>query len=326
MDSEKLKTLLPGVPLVESPFFDEIANVSGFDAETLRIASDLSINGIAVFRFPDDEFSERAERIKAALGPRFDFSSWRAGGWKHGGGMRIQDAWRFNEDAWALASNAKVLDLLSSIYGRKAWPFQTLNFPVGTQQHYHSDSVHFSSIPERFMCGVWVALEDISSNAGPLEYYQGSHAWPIIYNDKIGVRTTGLARSQQSQELYHDVWQALIDKHGVKPQLFCPKKGDAVIWAANLLHGGSRQRDPNVTRWSQVTHYFFEDCCYITPAQSDIFIGRLQLRALTNIATGKVMPNIYIDTPLSKLGHRAALLEASIRNRLRPFVSRLRDR
>ena len=101
--------------------------------------------GIAVFRFPDDQFYERAERIIAALAPRFDFDSWRAGGWKHGG-MRVGEAWRFNADVRALASNAKVLCLLSTIYGRKAWPFQTLNFPVGTQQHYHSDSVHFSSI------------------------------------------------------------------------------------------------------------------------------------------------------------------------------------
>jgi hypothetical protein len=90
----------------------------------------------------------------------------------------------------------------------------------------------------------------------------------------------------------------------VKPRHFLPKKGEAVIWAANLLHAGSRQRDPNVTRWSQVTHYFFENCCYITPLQSDIFVGKLRLRGHTNIATGEAMPNIYIDAPLFKLGHR----------------------
>jgi ectoine hydroxylase-related dioxygenase (phytanoyl-CoA dioxygenase family) len=30
------------------------------------------------------------------------------------------------------------------------------------------------------MCGVWVALEDMSEGAGPLEYYPGSHKWPIL--------------------------------------------------------------------------------------------------------------------------------------------------
>ena len=87
----------------------------------------------------------------------------------------------------------------------------------------------------------------------------------------------------------------------------------------------SANLEPEVTRWSQVTHYFFEDCCYITPMQSDVFIGRLKLRGLTNIATGEAVSNIYIDTPLFKIGHKTALLEASIRNRLRPFVSWLRN-
>jgi hypothetical protein len=55
----------------------------------------------------------------------------------------------------------------------------------------------------------------------------------------IGVRVSGLKR--ETQEPYHDVWQALIDKRGVKLPYLSPRKGEAVIWAANLLHGGSRQ-------------------------------------------------------------------------------------
>jgi hypothetical protein len=41
------------------------------------------------------------------------------------------------------------------------------------------------------------------------------------------------------------------------------------VWSANLLHGGSPQRDKNRTRKSQVTHYFFEGCKYYTPAISE---------------------------------------------------------
>ena len=35
---------------------------------------------------------------------------------------------------------------------------------------------------------------------------------------------------------------------------------------------------------------------------SDVFIGKLEVRDLTDIATGKKVPNIYIDTKLSQLG------------------------
>src|SRR5262249_31126765 len=151
-------------------------------AETMRIARELNERGFTVLRFPDDEFDAKAERIKSNLAPRFDFDSWRENGWKRNAGMRVQDAWSFDKDVYSIAVNAKIIDILSKIYGRKAWPFQSLNFPVGSQQHYHSDSVHFSSIPERFMCGVWVALEDVNEDAGPLEYYPGSHKWPLLYN------------------------------------------------------------------------------------------------------------------------------------------------
>ncbi len=39
--------------------------------------------------------------------------------------------------------------------------------------------VHFNSIPQRFMCGVWVAMEDIAPDNGPLHYYPGSHKLPF---------------------------------------------------------------------------------------------------------------------------------------------------
>lgn len=75
MDAAKLRAILPGVPLVESPIFEEIVAASGFDAETARIATDLNKNGFAVLRFPDAEFDARAEKIKQNLAPHFDFDA-----------------------------------------------------------------------------------------------------------------------------------------------------------------------------------------------------------------------------------------------------------
>jgi hypothetical protein len=205
----------------------------------------------------------------------------------------------------AIAANAHVMALLSKLYGRRAFPFQTLNFPVGTQQHFHSDSIHFSSVPERFMCGVWLAMEDIHPDAGPLVYYPGSHRWPIIQNEMIGKVIDG-ARDFLAQEPYEATWRALAETSGVQPELFMPKKGQALIWAANLLHGGSRQIDPQRTRWSQVTHYYFDDCVYYTPAYSDPMLGKLDMRRIVDISTGEVAPNIYIDRPVDRYAHRVA--------------------
>jgi hypothetical protein len=57
------------------------------------------------------------------------------------------------------------------------------------------------------------------------------------------------------------------------------------------MHGGTTQLDPGRTRWSQVTHYFFDDCAYYTPMMSDPFYGSIAFRTLTNIVTGEPVPN-----------------------------------
>jgi hypothetical protein len=44
---------LPGVPAIESPFFDRIFAEGAFSEETLAIARDLRRDGYAVIDFPD---------------------------------------------------------------------------------------------------------------------------------------------------------------------------------------------------------------------------------------------------------------------------------
>jgi ectoine hydroxylase-related dioxygenase (phytanoyl-CoA dioxygenase family) len=42
---------------------------------------------------------------------------------------------------------------------------------------------------------------------------------------------------------------------GLERKKFQPKKGDALIWSADLAHGGSQEREPGSSRLSLVTHY-----------------------------------------------------------------------
>jgi hypothetical protein len=283
----------PGVPLIESPVFRNAIDRMGLTDAERSIAEELNRKGYAVFDFPDPELDSRIERIRARFAPEMGIDDKDASAIKRPTTGRVQDAWRYDEDVRAIAANEAVLDLLSKLWGRRAFPFQTLNFPVGTQQHVHTDSVHFSSIPERFMCGVWVALEDIDAGAGPLCYYPGSHKWPIISNTMIA-RRGWQSELESAQIPYHNAWEALVAEHQPPMETFLAKKGQALIWCANLLHGGSPQTDPTRTRWSQVTHYFFEDCVYYTPAFSDEPLGRLALREIIDVSDGARRPNLYL--------------------------------
>lgn len=314
-EAARYARLAPGIPLIESPFFERFANAYFPEPDILDIARRLNQDGYAVIRFPDPDFDRVAADIRTALHPRFDWRRWRETGWASGDGMREADCWTFNADVKRIACNEIVKSLLSRLYGRPMRPFQTLNFPVSTQQYYHSDAVHFSTVPERFMCGVWVALEDVAEDAGPLVYFPGSHKWPIVDNESIGLCVAG-RNVPPDQSIYHDYWNALVAEHGVRPSHFTPKKGEALIWAANLLHGGGRQRNPDATRWSQVTHYYAEDCLYLTPMWSDIATGNIYFRRMTDITTGRELENRYCGRPLADVlpgatYHRATHLPPS---------------
>jgi Phytanoyl-CoA dioxygenase (PhyH) len=155
---------LPGVPLIDSPFFERVAAQANWSAETLRVARDLRDNGFSVLDFPDPEIDWLCDSLTAAFTPSPDkLNAWRLGK----GEIRNQDAWRTNPNVKRVAINATIIRLLSTIYDRSAFAFQTLNFAVGTQQAAHSDAMHFSASPDGFMCGVWLALEDIDRDNGP---------------------------------------------------------------------------------------------------------------------------------------------------------------
>jgi ectoine hydroxylase-related dioxygenase (phytanoyl-CoA dioxygenase family) len=177
---------------------------------------------------------------------------------------RIRDAWRISANVKALALAPAVLNLLEDLYGRRTVPFQTLNFWTASQQAPHSDTLHFNSMPSGFMCGVWVALEDIDMDNGPVVYYPGSHKLSEVTMQDVGVRP------DKSEYGHYERYIAeLIESRGLSPQYATIRKGQALVWAANLLHGGSRLKDRKRTRQSQVTHYFFEDCRYYIPMFSE---------------------------------------------------------
>ena len=181
--------------------------------------------------------------------------------WHHG--ARYLDGWRACPAIKSIALAPRVLRLLRQIYDREPLPFQTLNFPVGTEQRVHSDAIHFNSDPATYMCGVWVALEDIDFDNGALVYYPGSHKLPVVTMEDFAPGP-GAAH----YPLYEAHIAKCVEDQKLVAERAVLKKGQALLWASNLLHGGGTHVDKSRTRFSQVTHYFFEGCSNFTPLES----------------------------------------------------------
>lgn len=227
---------------------------------------------------PGRELVRLADQVRADLAccfPEAPFSPLGGPTGAYRDDNRIQDAWRISDSVRALALCPPVISVLEQLYGRNARAFQTLNFFRGTEQKEHADNIHFSSRPRQFMCGVWVALEDTDQSNGPLVYYPGSHKLSEVTLRDLGdevaqlMRRRYFSRMDVHQEIYRPYYEpyisSRIEEQELQPEYGIVPKGAAIIWSANLIHGGSAQIDRRRTRWSQVTHYYFDRCLYLTP-------------------------------------------------------------
>jgi len=275
------------LPWIESPFFEaefSASTLSDEDKEFVRFFHD---NGYAIINPKVD--NETIDNAVKSLEPHFAKIK--------GEDKRIQDAWKFNSYVRQVASSGVIMDKLRLLYRREPLPFQTLSFPVGTEQRTHSDMIHFNSIPERFMCGVWVAFEDITNDNGPLHYYPGSHKLPFYDMLDMCVKASDSIEMKKAMMAYvgnyENFIQEMIEALKLKKAVLNIKKGQALIWSANLLHGGDKINTPGASRHSQVTHYYFENCMYYCPRISDVAINKVHIKNLVNVKTGEKIVSTY---------------------------------
>lgn len=266
----------PPRPLFETEGLEAHLDAAGADAQARAFVHALARDGVA--RIDLGEAGRTlCDRAAAATDPLF----------ARPGVRRVQDGWLRSRAVRRLALHPHVTRLLALAWGRTPFAFQTLNFQRGTEQETHADAIHFHSAPERFMCGVWTALEDISPEAGPLTYRPGSHRLPVLTMAGAGVNHPR-PTLEDYRTTYVPALAARLDAAGLPSATAVLKKGEALVWAANLAHGGAPIVDPALTRRSLVTHFFFEDCLYYTPMRSDEASGRLALRLPADVATGGV--------------------------------------
>ena len=175
-------------------------------------------------------------------------------------GNKIMFANKASELIKSVTVKKEITDILDFILGRKVVPFQTINFVTGSEQHAHSDSIHMTTYPLGYLVAIWVALEDISEDAGPLSYYPGSHKLPYLLNDGYerggNIFTVG---ADSNYLKYEEKIGEVVREKRLPKKIFTAKKGDVLIWHANLIHGGEKISRPGATRKSMVVHYFAED-------------------------------------------------------------------
>jgi hypothetical protein len=172
-------------------------------------------------------------------------------------GYRIPDLHSHSDRALDLYLDPVMFRMVELIYDDRAIAFQSLYFEFGSQQALHRDPMFVATNPAAHLLASWVALEDITAESGPLAYVPESHRLPW-FEFEPGSVLCGHKASPAKRAEFAKTTQDAMRERGLETQAFTCRRGDAFIWHAGLVHGGSPIEDPSQTRRSFVTHYCTE--------------------------------------------------------------------
>lgn len=156
----------------------------------------------------------------------------------------------------------EILRFLHLIFERPVLASQTLTFYHGSQQPIHQDSAYVPyTLPLQF-AATWIALEDVEAGTGELEYFVESHRKlpEFLYNgahknvreaQRFGAGDNIVA---EEVEQHLQAIQREAEQHHLARERFLARRGDVLVWHADLAHGGS-PTGSRKTRKSLVTHY-----------------------------------------------------------------------
>ncbi len=149
---------------------------------------------------------------------------------------------------------ATVLEMLT---GDEMGVYLNLTGWVTTGRDWHADTYLNEPGVGDWYAAIWVALDDIHPDSGVFQYVPGSHRWPQITRDTIGIfyDLGDPDWPRHSEALLTPLFEREIELRDAHVVSYVPKKGDVLIWHSRLLHRGSRARVPDAYRPSLIAHY-----------------------------------------------------------------------
>ncbi|HEY0588253.1 MAG TPA: phytanoyl-CoA dioxygenase family protein [Pseudoduganella sp.] len=174
-------------------------------------------------------------------------------GYQIGSSQRIEHLHMHYEGVaklWLDPRHRRVADL---IFGAQARPCQTLTYVFGSQQDAHQDTIHLTPFPAGYMCGTWIALQDVVPDSGELIVYPGSHREKRVRLSETGCAKVNGDWSEFGRTVCAE-WAEMLPRY--QPFVYRPKKGTVLVWHENLLHAGSVRKNTALERRSIVIHSF----------------------------------------------------------------------
>jgi ectoine hydroxylase-related dioxygenase (phytanoyl-CoA dioxygenase family) len=180
--------------------------------------------------------------------------------------------------------NERALRIQDYLFQEQSACFTSLTFESGSEQAMHRDSPYFTTNPEYYYLGVWVALEEVDERNGALVVYDHGHL--LHEPDRFALYATVYGpedRMQPYDGRLWDVYQKAVNRQcedrGLCKVVVPMSPGDTLIWHPHLPHGGSPIMERHRSRLSMVNH--------VIPINTsvsglDVFYGQQQPPTVAN--------------------------------------------
>lgn len=174
-----------------------------------------------------------------------------------GSRVKFNSIHSISEAAIRLSLSKFISSFLHCIFDAPPAVLQSLTFFKGSQQPIHIDYPYVRTQKKiAHLAASWIPLEDIHPDSGPLAYYPGSHKTEISSFFDWGNGSILMNSDSQKTPIdFAEYLEGRVKMFGIEPEIYCPKKGDVLLWHGNLMHAGTRINNDNLTRKSYVTHY-----------------------------------------------------------------------
>ena len=175
---------------------------------------------------------------------------------REGRHFKLSDLHLMSGEVRELALEPELVPILEGVLGEPAVLFGSQNYQRGSSLRMHIDSLYTTPRTPHSLAAAWIALEDVHPDAGPLFFYPGSHRIALYrFND-------GSHHASPDEEAdWFDYIDVQIRLRGLKQRKFLARKGDVLVFHADLVHGGCPVRDAGRTRGSLICQYFGESDC-----------------------------------------------------------------
>ena len=120
-----------------------------------------------------------------------------------------------------------------------------------TERGWHQDDYLNPETVNSNYCAAWIALGEISADAGPFEFIPGSHKWPCVRRHLVqrylspqlsqlsDVSSDGGHWAAYAELFTNAAYVREIERQGLPICQFLGQPGDVLIWHGSLVHRGS---------------------------------------------------------------------------------------